>query len=354
MGVDCRFWAGKRVGVTGGTGLLGFQIVRHLLAAGARPRVLALPPHPVHPLNRMPEVECIFGDVRDSAVVRSALGDCDVVFHAAGVVAVWGPALRAVHDVHVKGTRNLLACTGRDTRIVHTSSVVTVGATRGKETLDEASPFALGRLRIDYVHAKREAERIALDAAAAGRDVVVANPAFLVGPEDFERSLMGRFCRRYWRGQVPVAPPGGFNLVDARDAALGHLLAAERGRAGERYILGGENRTFPQFMDGLAKIGGMDPQGVPVVPWWTLAALARLAELRAAWNREQPYPAWQHVLLNRYHWFYRSERAERELGYACRPLDECLADTYRWCTAWNSLNVRGLNRWWMRPLERAA
>ncbi len=349
MEPDPSYWSGRRVCVTGGTGLLGFQIVRELLNAGARPVVLSLAPHPVHPLNGMGNVDRIVGDIRDPQLVRQVIPSCDVVFHTAGVVAVWGPGLKHIHDVHVGGTRNVLAAASPGTRIVHTSSVVTVGGSPERTLRDEGSPFPSRRLPIDYVHAKREAERIALDAAGAGQDVVVTNPAFLVGPEDYERSLMGRFCRRYWRGQIPIAPPGGFNFIDARDAARGHLLAAEHGQAGRRYILGGENLSFPEFMALLAKVGGLQPRAVPTAPWWTLAALSRGAEVRALLTREHPYPAWQHVLLNRFYWFYRSDRAERELGFTHRPLASCLRDTYAWCTGWNHLKVRGLSRWWMRP-----
>ena len=117
-----------------------------------------------------------------------------------------------------------------------------------------------------------------MDAAASGRDVVVTNPGYLLGPEDHQRSVMGRFCKRYWKGRIPIAPPGGFNLVDVRDAARGHLLAAERGLTGRRYILGGENRTFPEFMALLAEVGGMSPRAIPSIPPWTMSALARFCE----------------------------------------------------------------------------
>jgi dihydroflavonol-4-reductase len=352
-----QFWLGKRVCVTGGTGLLGYQIVRRLLALGAQVRVLALPPRDDHPVVHRPELETAFGDVRDPMLVRRAVVDCDVIFHTAGVVAVWGPALARVYDVQVAGTRNVLASAPEGTRVVHTSSVVTVGAAKDKVPLDEDSPFRLDRLGVDYVHAKRAAEQLALEAADEGRDVVVTNPAYLIGPEDHERSVMGRFCKRFWRGQVPLAPPGGFNLVDVRDVARGHLLAAERGRPGRRYILGGENRTFPEFMAALADVAGLKPRAVPVAPWWVLAGLALFTEGRSRLTGKQPYPSWQHVLLNRYYWFYRSDRARRELGYSARPLSECLADTHRWCAAGSKLRVRGPSRWWMRTgrtLDRAA
>lgn len=342
------FWSGKRVCVTGGTGLLGYQIVKRLVDMNARVRVLALRPHDQHPIRRAGPVELMEGDVRDPSTVARALARCDVVFHTAGIVPMWGPALKGVRDVHVIGTRNVLDAAPKGARVVAISSVVTVGASRTAEPLDEDGPFALDEIAVDYVHAKRAAESIALDRAAGGHDVVVTNPGYLVGPEDFERSVMGRFCARYWRGQLPLASPGGYNLVDVRDVATGHLLAAERGRSGRRYILGGENRTFPEFMRLLAQASGMRPRRIPVVPMWSLFAPAACAEVRSLLTHKHPYPSLQHSRLNRYHWFYRSDRAARELGFAPRPLAESLLDTCRWYSAERDLTVRGLSRWWMR------
>jgi dihydroflavonol-4-reductase len=357
MQPDPREWRGRRVCVTGGTGLLGFQIVREARALGARVRVLALSPLDVHPLRAMPDVECIFGDIRDRDLVGRALAGSDVVFHTAGVVAAWGPALGWLHAVHVEGTRHVLETAERSARVVHTSSIVTVGARTRPDVLTEESEFGLDGLKVDYVTAKRAAEQLALEHAAAGRDVVVTNPGYLIGPEDFESSVMGRFCRRFWRGLVPVAPPGGFNLVDVRDVARGHLLAAERGRSGRRYILGGENLAFPAFMTLLSQVGGLRPRAIPTLPWWALIALATCSEGRAKFTHLHPYPALQHARMNRYFWFYDAARAEVELGYHARPLVDALADTRRWCASWASLRVRGASRWWMRPgalSERAA
>ncbi len=352
MELDRGYWRGKRVCVTGGTGLLGYQVVRCLLEVDAEVRVLALPPRGPHPLDRERRVDLILGDIRDPALVRRAVANCDLVFHLAGVVAVWGSALKRVRDVHAIGTSNVLESVAESARTVVTSSVVTVGATLDPESLDEESPFALDHLKIDYVHAKRAAERIALEHAAAGRDVVLTNPGYLIGPEDFERSVMGRFCIRYWRGMLPVAPPGGVNLVDVRDVARGHLLAAEHGRSGRRYILGGENRTFGEFMAALAEVGGFRPRATPVLPYWGLAALAGCSECRSWLTRRHPYPSLQHARLNRYYWFYRSDRARRELGYETRPLLESLGDTLRWFSARKRMRPQGAGRWWMRPQPR--
>lgn len=344
-----RFWAGKRVCVTGGTGMLGYQIVEQLLRLRAQVRVLALPPSLAHPIHTQRSVEKHFGDIRDPQTVQESTAGCEVVFHTAGIVAVWRAGPEAMRSVHVDGTRNLLALTASDVRVIHTSSIVTVGASRRPEPLHEESRFELQRLKVHYVHAKRASEQVALDAAARGRDVVVTNPGYLVGPEDHGRSVMGRFCVRFWKGRVLLTPPGGFSLVDVRDVARGHLLAAEHGQAGRRYVLGGENHTFRRFLFLLAQAAGLSPRMLPHVPWWTLRALAGLSECRAQLTRKEPYPSFQHVWLNRYYWFVNSDRAMRELGYHYRPLAACLHDTYRWHLASGDIGLRGLNRWLMRP-----
>ena len=315
MDLDPRFWNGKQVCVTGGTGLLGYQVVRCLLDAGADVRVMALQPEARTRWSGDQRVRLIWGDVRDPFLVRHAVSGCDVVFHLAGVVAVWGAALEAGQRRPRRRHQERPGGRARPARVVVTSSVVTVGASLDREPLDEESEFTLDHLKIDYVHAKRAAERVALGHAARGGDVVVTNPGYLIGPDDFERSVMGRFCVRYWRGMLPVSPPGGVNLVDVRDVARGHLLAAERGRAGQRYILGGENRTFAEFMAVLAEVVGFRPRATPVLPYWGIAALAGCGECPLVAHPAHPYPALQHARLNRYHWFYRSDRAASELGY---------------------------------------
>jgi dihydroflavonol-4-reductase len=345
---DPHFWAGRDVCVTGGPGFLGFHLVCQLAALGARLRVLSLPPPSGHPIHGLPSVKLITGDVRDEAIVRRAVADCSVVFHTAGVVAVWGPALQRMWSVHRDGTRAVLAAS-TGARVVHTSSIVTVGATTHGTPLDESASFDLGHLDMPYVHAKRAAEQLALEAARGGQDVVVVNPAYLVGPLDHEQSLMGRLCVRFWKGRLPLAPPGGINLIDARDAARGHLLAAEHGQSGRRYILGGENHTFASFLDRLAGVAGFAPRLRPRLPAWLLTTLAGLAEVRSHWTGKEPYPSLAHARMNRYCWFVRSDRARAELGHTYRPLDDSLADAFAWHRRRHNLELRGINRWWMRP-----
>lgn len=333
MKLDPRFWSRKRVCVTGGTGFLGWHIVRQLLPLTRQVRILGLPPRSRALMRLLRDHDCVFGDVRDPETVGFALRGCDLVFHAAGPVAVWGRGLKEMQAIHVDGTREVVRALPAGARLVHTSSVVAIGAAEGEEILTESARFNLQRLGVDYVHAKRASEEIALEAAGRGADVVVVNPAYLLGPEDEENSVMCRFCLRYWRRHLPIVPPGGFNFVDVRDAAIGHLLAAQQGAAGARYILGGENRTMGELVAALAEARGLAQRRRLTLPAWLLGLVACLAEWRSALVCREPYPSRQHARLNQYRWYYSAERAHRELGFAARPLRDCLADMHEWCCA---------------------
>lgn len=351
MQANAAFWANRPVCVTGGAGFLGFHLVTQLRQLGARVRVFGLPPSPGHPLLSLPDVTLTVGDVRDAEAVRRAVHDCSIVFHTAGTVAAWGPAVARMREVHLDGTRNVLASLAAGARLVHTSSVVAVGASPTGELFDEDSPFNLQRIALPYVHAKRGAEELVV-AAAGEQDAVVVNPGYLVGPDDHENSVMGRLCVRAWKGRLPLAPPGGLNLVDVRDVARGHLLAAERGRTGRRYILGNENLTQRAFLHQLADVAGHRPRLLWTMPRWLLFTIARLAELRALATGREPYPSLPQARLSLYHWYYRSDRAGRELGYAPRPLHQTLHDALCWHDRDHTLGPRGLNAWLLRARPR--
>lgn len=344
---NATWWRSKRVCVTGGTGFLGRHVIRELLKAGATVRGFALPGDINLPSDE--RLAWARGDIRDRERVEAAMRDVHVVIHTAGSVAAWGPALRVMHEVHSAGTRNVMEASPANATIVHTSSIVAIGATKERRELDEDWPFNLETLKVDYVHAKREAERIALEYASRGRRVVVVNPGYLVGPEDTDGSVMGRLCSRFWRGRVPLSPPGGFNFVDVRDAAVGHLLAAEHGQSGRRYILGGENLTLLEFFGVLADVAHYRPRLFFTAPGCMEFAGALIAETRGAIIGREPYPAMQHVRVNQWYWYYRSRRASTELGFEPRPLRDTMQDAFNWFVATNPPKLRMYGRWRMRP-----
>ena len=343
-----QFWRGRRVCVTGGAGFLGYHLVRQLLSLEVVVHVHTLASAATHPLRSLP-VKLHEGDIRDSLSVRQAVTGSSVVFHTAGVVGVAGRVIPLMHEVHEQGTRNVLAALQPGARLVHTSSIVAVGALPGKRRVTEDDPFTLDTLALPYVQAKRAAEKIVLDAVTTGTDAVVVNPSYLVGPEDHAGSVMGAMCVRFWRGRLPLAPPGGFNLVDVRDVAVGHLLAAEHGQTGRRYILGGENHTAAGLLRLLAQAAGMRPRALLRIGRLGMTLFALLAEARAYILRKEAYPSLGHVRLNRFHWYCDSSRARRELGYEPRPVCDSLCDAYDWHSRHSNLRMRSLARWWMRP-----
>lgn len=341
-------WKGRRVCVTGGTGFLGTHLVQALLRRGADVCIHSLPPRGT-PAPFLKQVRKCFGDIRDLSSVREAVRDCEVVFHTAGLVGVSPSVVPLMIEVHEVGTRNVLHAVDPGARVVHTSSLVAVGVTRKGQPVTEETPFNLEGAPLPYVHAKRNAELFALEAARKGQDVVVVNPAYLVGPEDYERSAIGELCLRFWRGRLPFVPPGGYNLVDVRDAAEGHLLAAERGVRGRRYLLGGEDHSFHSFLTCLAEAAEMRPRVMPRLGVIGLRLLTFLAESRAKLLGKTPYPSWGHFHLNRHPWYCSSERARKELGYSTRPLRESLRDAYLWHQSQSALTLRGFASWWFRP-----
>jgi dihydroflavonol-4-reductase len=346
---DRSFWTGKRVCVTGGTGFLGYHIACQLLEAKAVVRIAGLTPRPRHPVHHAAQFERHFGDIRDLSFVKRAVAGCSVVFHAAGNVCTWGAGLSTMREVHLAGTHNVLASVSPWTRVVHTSSAVTAGASERPQPLREDSPFNLDTEEIDYVHSKRASEEFALEAARRGQDVVIVNPGFLVGPEDYCDSVLGRLCRRFWKGQLLLAPGGGMSLADVRDVAAGHLLAAKHGHAGRRYILAGENRTIRDFMMLLADTARLSPRWLPQFNYRALRLLAALSESRALLTGNEPHPSRQQALLSRYFWYYDSTRARQELGYQWRPLAQSIKDAFAWHRSLRPLLLRRPNRWWMRP-----
>jgi dihydroflavonol-4-reductase len=343
---DPAFWQGKRVAVTGAGGFLGQHLIEQLVRLRARVRVLGLPLAEEHPLRAQP-IEYAVADVRDPDPVRRFLVGAEVVFHIPSAIPFPGAGPRTLPAAFRLGTRHVLAAS-RDARVVHSSSILAVGGSSVPVPVTEDSPLPTCTLALDGVCARRSAELLALETASR-QDVVVTNPTFLLGPQDHDTTSLSRYCLGFWRGRLPVAPNGGLNVVDVRDAARGHLLAAENGRSGRRYLLGGEDGTFVTLGQALAAVAGLRPRAVVRVPRCLLGPLAAAAAARAWLQGKAPYPSPRHARMLRYYWFARSDRASQELGYCPRPLSACLADTYVWFASRCDLRPGRLGAWWARP-----
>jgi dihydroflavonol-4-reductase len=321
------FWSGRPVAVTGATGFLGHHVATQLAERGARVVALVRPTsrrrHLTHPFIR-----CAEFDLDDPASIARACRGCEVLFHVAGMVD-FGGDWQHVHRVNVEGTRHVLAAARAAgvRRVVYTSSVVAVGAARRPLVLDESAAWNLENLRVAYITTKRRAEELAL-ADPGLPEVVAVNPGCVVGPDDFSGSEFGTLARRFWRGKVPVHFGGGNNFVDVRDVADGHLRAAVHGRPGQRYILGGENRTFTAFFADLARVAPRPIFRVRIPAAVGTAAAALYDYLRRG-RRSRPYVTAGHARVLPLFFYYDSAKARRELGYRARPLRETLADAYR-------------------------
>jgi dihydroflavonol-4-reductase len=320
-----EFWSRRPVAVTGGTGFLGHHVTRQLAARGAEVRAIVRAGSRKERLASV-GIEWREASLNDRTSLADVMAGCEIVIHIAGAVdfeSDWNRLL----EVNVRGTENLLAAASRAgvRRVVCTSSIVAVGASTQPEELDETSSWNLESLAVPYVTSKRWAEERAL--ACRELEVVVVNPTSVVGPDDFSGSEFGTLCNRFWRGRLPFHFGGGNNFVDVRDVATGHLLAAERGRTGERYILGGENRSYGDFFRALS--------GVAERPIFRLRLPSALGRLVAFVNARVPQRAGKHPYLTSaqarlllLYFFARSEKARRELGYEPRPLRDSLADAH--------------------------
>jgi dihydroflavonol-4-reductase len=279
-------------------------------------------------------VRCVEAALDDRDALARAAHGCEVLFHVAGAVG-FGDEWELFRRVNVDGTRNVLAAArlAGVRRVVQTSSIVAIGAAESPRLLDETAAWNLGKLRVPYVTSKRLAEEEALAAAGRALEVVVVNPASVVGPDDFSGSEFGTLCRRFWRGRIPFHFGGGNNYVDVRDVTDGHLRAAAFGRCGERYLLGGNNRTYTGFFADLARAARR-----PIFRLRLPVALARLGA--ALHDRLQRHSAARTYLsaaqarLLPLFFYYDSSKAERELGYRPRSLGVTLNDTHRFWMGW--------------------
>jgi len=309
--------------VTGASGFIGSHVVEALAADGVEVRGFdrALPPDATR------SGEFVIADLLDRRDLRRALDGCDCVFHLAAVYSYERADAALMHAVNVEGTRALLDAATRSgrPRIVHTSSCATCGPVAGRAATEADYP-ARWELRVPYKRSKLEGERLALAAAAAGADVVVVNPTTPVGPGDRRPTPTGKMVADVAAGRARAyLARSALNVVAVEDVARGHLLAYERGRAGERYLLGGENLSLREVFAAIAtSAGGRVPR--VALPWSGVFAAAWVA---ARLGAQPSLLNLDEIRVARWPMLFDDSRARRELGYSSRPASEALAAAAR-------------------------
>ncbi len=319
--------------VTGGTGFVGAHIVRALLRRGRRVRCLVRASSDRRNLEGL-EVELAVGDLGDPGSLEAALRGVDTLFHCAADYRLFTRDPGEMARVNVLGTDNILRAADRAGvgRVVFTSSVGALGLRADGSPADETTPVARAHLIGPYKRTKFDAERIAESWVARGLPVVIVNPSTPVGELDVKPTPTGRIIVDFLSGRIPAYVDTGLNVIDVRDVAEGHLLAAEKGRVGEKYILGNRNLTLREILATLASLSGIPAPRVRL-PYW-VALLAGAADTAAArLGRREPRVPLEGVRLSRHRMFFDSAKAVRELGLPQGSVEEAFARAVEWYRA---------------------
>jgi len=320
--------------ITGATGFLGSHVARVLAEQGADLRLLVRPTSNLRNLEGL-KAETAVGDLREPASLEKAMAGCDAVFHVAADYRLWVRDPDDMYRSNVEGTRAILeaARKNRVPRVVYTSSVATIGFTHSGAPADEDSPVSLADMIGHYKRSKFMAEQIALEAGRSGMHVVTVNPTTPVGEQDVKPTPTGRIVLDFLKRKFPAYVETGLNLVDVRECARGHLLALEKGKSGERYILGGENLTLKQILDKLGRISGL-PSPTVKLPYFFAFATGVIDEaITGRLLKREPRATVDTVRMGAKKMFATSDKAERDLGWKIVPVYEALRRAVEWFQA---------------------
>jgi dihydroflavonol-4-reductase len=329
--------------VTGATGFLGSHVARVLAEDGADLRLLVRSTSDLRNLDGL-KADRVTGDLRDPALIQRALAGCEVLFHVAADYRLWVRDPAEMYRSNVEGTRSVLEAARKQgvRRVIYTSSVATMGFNSIRRNAadhvavgvaDEDSPVSLAEMIGHYKRSKFMAEQVAFEAAKSGVDVVVVNPSTPIGERDIKPTPTGRIVVDFLKRKFPAYVETGLNLVDATECARGHVRALEKGRRGERYILGGENLTLKQILDRLGTITGLKSPTVKL-PYGFAFATAVVDEMVTGriLGRE-PRATIDAVRMGRKMMFVSSAKAERELGWRATSVDGALRRSVNWFRA---------------------
>lgn len=326
--------------VTGAPGHLGNNLVRALLEKGERVRCLVLPGESLVSLNGL-KTDIVEGDVRDIDSLYRAFEGAEVVYHLASVISLLPGYSEILEEVNVKGARNVAeACLKTGVRrLVYTSSIHVLVERSGLETIDESSPCDPQRVHMAYSKSKARGTLEIMEVISKGLDGVVILPTGIIGPYDFKPSETGRMIIDYVSGKIPVRIGGGYDFVDVRDVAQGHILAAEKGKRGDSYIVSGEWISMDDVMKEISAITKVPvprfrlPTGLASGVAWALTSYSAITGAKVLMNRDSISTLKSNSVVS-------CDKARRELGYSARPIRETIRDTVNWFQETGALPVR--------------
>jgi dihydroflavonol-4-reductase len=318
--------------ITGASGFVGSAVVRQLLERGNQVRALVRPQSDRCNLAGL-AVELVTGDLREPASLDEAAEGCQALFHVAADYRLWVPEPEGMYKTNVEGTRNLLLAAAKAgvERIVYTSSVATMGCLPDGKPANEETPVTLSDMIGHYKRSKFLAEaEVCRFVKESALPVVTVNPSTPVGPRDLKPTPTGRMILQAAAGRMPAYVDTGLNLVHVDDVARGHLLAFERGRTGERYILGGRNMTLKEILEELANFTGRPAPRV-CLPHNLILPVAYMVEAFARVSRAgEPFITVDGVRLAKKRMFFSDEKARKELGYNPGSVKQALKDAVDW------------------------
>ncbi len=323
----------SKILITGGTGFVGSALVRELLADGHEVRILLRETSDTRNIDGL-DLERVYGDIRDKESVRAALKGCDVLYHAAALYATWVPDSRVLYEINVEGTKNVLraALEAGVERVIYTSTGGTVGKTEDGSLPNEDTPFNLWDVSGHYIRSKYLAEVEALKICREeGLPLVVVNPTILIGPRDRRPTPSGQTVVDFLKRRIPgYLLHGGLNLVAVEDVARGHVLAAQKGRAGERYILGCANLALKDFFALLERISGVKAPSLPV-PYPLALTMAYGYETVARWiTKRTPLITVESIWTSHRPYYFDCSKAVRELGMPQTPIEDAIRRAIDW------------------------
>jgi dihydroflavonol-4-reductase len=326
--------------VTGASGFLGANLIQALLARGHRVKALVRPGADERSLQGL-QYERVTGDILDRQSLAHAMEGCDWCFHAAASYQLWMRNYAPMYAVNVEGTRNVLEAAGKAgcKKIVYTSTAGCIGVPSAKHgkiiPTTESEKIPDDQLCCAYKLSKFQAEGVAIDMfRKSGLPVIIVNPTAPVGPGDAKPTPTGQIVLDFLNGRMPAYLDTGLNWVHIRDVAVGHILAAEKGRLGERYILGNQagNLTLHQAFVLLEKISGV-PAPKKKIPYWLALRFAEVSEMGAFFTGKAPRATFAGVRMARNKMWFDSSKAVRELGLPQTPTEQAFADAVAWFRA---------------------